>query len=172
MDDKCLFWETTGEFGCFSNFSKHTITVDGINYKTTEHYYQSRKFLGTEWEQHIINQKGPMGAAKEGRRRDLPMRRDWDKFAGRYYDLDMLTKDVVMWNALCCKVEQHLHVKETLIKTDGREIIEASPTDPYWGWGANKKGKNMLGILYMELFNRLMIEPGAMKNPASLIIKR
>ena len=38
------FWKTREAYGCLSNFSKHSIIVDGKMYPTTEHYYQSKKF--------------------------------------------------------------------------------------------------------------------------------
>lgn len=36
------FWKTDGEWGVFSNFARTPIEENGITYKTTEHYFQSK----------------------------------------------------------------------------------------------------------------------------------
>ena len=37
-DMQILFYETDKPYGCFSNFSRHAITLDGIVWPTSEHY--------------------------------------------------------------------------------------------------------------------------------------
>jgi ribA/ribD-fused uncharacterized protein len=58
------------------------------------------------------------------------------------------------------KFGQHVHLKEQLLKTEGREIIEASPMDKIWGIGFGKEnalknryrwGKNLLGKALMQV---------------------
>lgn len=44
------------------------------------------------------------------------------------------------------------------MSTGEAKIIEASPRDAYWGWGSDKKGKNMLGIILMRLREKLKKE--------------
>jgi predicted NAD-dependent protein-ADP-ribosyltransferase YbiA (DUF1768 family) len=34
------FYRTEDAYGTFSNFSRHPITIDGIEWPTTEHYFQ------------------------------------------------------------------------------------------------------------------------------------
>ena len=39
------FYSTSEEtYGCFSNFSRHPVQIDGTTWPTTEHYYQAMKF--------------------------------------------------------------------------------------------------------------------------------
>lgn len=40
------FYSTTGEYGCFSNFSRHAIHLKGKRWPTSEHYFQAQKFAG------------------------------------------------------------------------------------------------------------------------------
>ena len=35
------FTSTTGEYGCFSNFSRHTVFLKGKRWPTTEHFFQA-----------------------------------------------------------------------------------------------------------------------------------
>lgn len=39
------FCSTTGEFGCFSNFSRHPIHLGGKRWPTSEHYFQAQKMI-------------------------------------------------------------------------------------------------------------------------------
>lgn len=151
------FWRVRDEWGEFSNFYIRPIFIDGKMWKSTEHYFQAQKFLSPDLQEHIGNQPKPKDAAHEGRRRDLPLRADWEE-----------VKDDVMRRALRAKFDQHPDLKFILLSTLKEKIVEDSPTDPYWGWGADQKGKNMLGILLMELrdwyFDQQTIAPDVMRN--------
>jgi predicted NAD-dependent protein-ADP-ribosyltransferase YbiA (DUF1768 family) len=37
------FYSTAGEYGCFSNFSRHTVFLKGKRWPTSEHYFQAQK---------------------------------------------------------------------------------------------------------------------------------
>jgi hypothetical protein len=37
------FYSTSGEYGCFSNFSKHAVHLKGKRWPTTEHYFRAQK---------------------------------------------------------------------------------------------------------------------------------
>jgi hypothetical protein len=94
-----------------------------------------------EW---IRVQHGPGAAAKEGRRRDLPMRTDWEQ-----------VKEAFMYKGLKTKVEQYPEIAKELLATGDALLIEDSPVDAYWGSGPNNNGKNRLGILWMKLREEL-----------------
>lgn len=134
------FYTTRGDFGTFTNFSRHPIELKGKIWPTTEHYFQAQKYAGTEWEEHVRLQPTPRKAADEGRRRDLPLREDWEN-----------VKDDIMRDAVRRKVFQHSDVRDQLLKTGNEVIIEDSPIDSYWGCGKSGTGKNMLGKILMEI---------------------
>ena len=127
-------------YGCFSNFSKHDIVENGVRYQTSEHYFQSKKFLDEKNQLDVINAQGPGACAKVGRDRSRPLREDWDQ-----------VKDQVMYDAIKLKFDQHPEIKKILLSTDSEDLVEDSPIDWYWGWGADRKGKNMLGQLLVKL---------------------
>jgi ribA/ribD-fused uncharacterized protein len=81
-----------------------------------------------------------MVAARMGRSRERPLRRDWED-----------VKDDVMREALRAKFTQHENLRSLLLGTGNAEIIEHTSNDAYWGDGADGSGKNMLGKLLMEL---------------------
>jgi ribA/ribD-fused uncharacterized protein len=50
---------------------------------------------------------------------------------------------------------QNDDLKKLLKETCNRNIVEASNRDSYWGWGRDKKGKNMLGLILEEVRGEL-----------------
>lgn len=132
-------------FGCFSNFSRHPITIEGKKWMTTEHWYQAQKFEDTELREKVRLAGSPWVAAQIGRDPELPLRPDWEQI-----------KVAVMEQALRYKVEQNPEVKEILLyKTGDDEIVEHTPRDHYWADGGDGSGKNMLGKLWMKIRDEL-----------------
>ena len=72
------FYMANEEYGCFSNFSHYGFIVDRKWWMTSEHYFQGKKFEGTEYEDKIRLLDNPMMAADLGRDRTLPLRKDWE----------------------------------------------------------------------------------------------
>lgn len=142
-----LFYGTNDQYGCFSNFSAHWIKLDGKSWPTTEHYFQAQKFVGTEHEDAIRLAHSPKNAANMGREHKRPLRADWEE-----------VKDDVMRRAVRAKFEQHEEIRQILLETGDAEIIENAPGDYYWGIGSRGDGKNMLGILLMEVREQLREE--------------
>ncbi len=64
-------------------------------------------------------------------------------------------KAVYMKEILMCKVQQHPYVKQKLLETGDRELVENSWRDDVWGWGPDKNGLNLLGKLWMEIRSEL-----------------
>lgn len=130
-----------------SNFYPSPFEVNGKRYKTNEHFFQSKKFEGTEWEDHIINLPDPAKAARTGKRRDLPLRKDWEEI-----------KENIMYQGLRYKFLSNPKLAAFLINTGDALLVENSPYDYYWGIGAKGTGKNRLGILLMKLRDKLRNE--------------
>ena len=134
------FYTTQDKYGCFSNFSRHGLELDGTWWPTSEHYFQGQKFVGTPHAEQIRMVKTPKDAAKMGRDRKRPLRPDWEE-----------VKDDIMRRAVLRKFETHADIREILLGTGDEEIVENAPRDYYWGCGANGTGKNKLGQILMEV---------------------
>jgi ribA/ribD-fused uncharacterized protein len=124
-----------------------------------EHYYQSQKSNHPEYRAAIRAIKTP-GAAK--RLASLPTsngrtsakswfiknaqapRPDWDDIK-----LD------VMRRADLAKFAQHRNLAELLLSTGDAELVEASPSEPFWGIGPDGRGLNWAGRILMEVRQRL-----------------
>lgn len=138
------FYSTRGEYGCFSNFSKHGFELDGFYWPTVEHYFQAQKFIGTDYAQIIAQAKSPKDAATLGRSREHPLRADWEN-----------VKDDVMRFAVMKKFTTHPTLQEILLSTGDELIVENAPGDFYWGCGKDGTGKNKLGQILIEV--RIML---------------
>ncbi|MFB7617111.1 NADAR family protein [Kitasatospora sp. NPDC056181] len=134
-------------YGCFSNFSVHSLDLDGHSWPTSEHYFQAQKFVGTRHADLIRRARTPLRAAELGRDPSKPLRRDWDR-----------VKDDVMRRAVATKFRAHADIREILLSTADEEIVEDTTTDHYWGRGRTGTGKNMLGRILMRTRSQLRAE--------------
>lgn len=141
------FYRPEGEWGYLSNFAPHPISLHGKTWATNEHYFQAQKFAGTEHEDRVRRAVTPKEAAGIGRDPELPLRGDWET-----------VKDGIMREACRAKFVQHPTLGARLQSTGDEELIEASPTDNYWGAGADGLGKNTLGRILMDLRAALLKE--------------
>ena len=138
------FYSVSGEHGCFSNFSPHPITLKGKTWPTSEHYFQAQKFAGTPDEEEVRQAKSPMIAARMGRSRKRPLRKDWES-----------VKDAIMHEAVLAKFTQHADLRAILLGTGDATIVEHTKNDGYWGDGGDGSGKNRLGQILMRVREEL-----------------
>jgi N-glycosidase YbiA len=138
------FYAVSDEYGCFSNFSPHPVRLQGKVWPTTEHYFQGQKFTGTEHEEAVRRTKSPMIAARLGRDRKKPLRRDWES-----------VKEQVMLEAVRAKFTQHADLKQILLETGDAQLVEHTENDSYWGDGGDGSGKNRLGQILMKVRDEL-----------------
>jgi len=109
--------------------------------------YQAQKFTDEEHFEKIRTAKTPRNAKSLGRSRKVKIRQDWEH-----------VKDDIMRKAVRAKFETHDDLREILLATGDRELIENAPRDYYWGCGALRTGKNMLGKILMEVREQLRVD--------------
>jgi ribA/ribD-fused uncharacterized protein len=134
------FYRIDEPYGCFSNFSRHPIVLDGLPWPTSEHYFQAQKFAGTPHAEEVRTAETPMRAAELGRERTRPLRADWEEI-----------KDDAMRAAGRAKFSQHADLREILLGTGDEHLIEHTANDRYWADGGDGSGRNMLGRILMEV---------------------
>ena len=131
----------TPRFYVFNNFSAHAIEFAGKLYPTAEHAYQAAKCTDPLGQEEIRNARSPL-EAKEISNGIYRSARDagWDS-----------KKLAVVEAILRAKLAQHQEARDALRDSGEEEIVEDSPTDYFWGVGADGTGLNMLGKLWMRL---------------------
>jgi len=144
MSNVINFYHQNGEYGCFSNFSNHSVKLKDQVWSTSEHYFQAQKFVDTKWETAVRKCDSPMDAANMGRDRALPLRKDWES-----------VKDDIMREVVYAKFSQNEDCKKTLLSTGDAILVEHTKNDKYWADGGDGSGKNMLGKILMEVRDRV-----------------
>jgi ribA/ribD-fused uncharacterized protein len=143
---------------CFSQWWVSPFVVDGITYKTAEHWMMAKKaelFNDNEILEKIIQANSPAEAKKLGR--EVRNYNDVLWLSSRY--------EIVKQGNLY-KFHQNIDLKEFLLNTKERVLVEASPVDAIWGIGMagdhkdihNPEkwiGLNLLGFALMEVRDEL-----------------
>ena len=140
MAEIIKFYSTKDAYGCFSNFAACPITLSGKLWPTSEHYFQAQKFEDHEYQEAIRAEKSPMIAARMGRSRSKKLRAEWES-----------VKDAVMLDAVRAKFDQHEDLRATLLATGDALLVEHTENDRYWGDGGDGSGKNMLGLILIQV---------------------
>ncbi|MBL5825788.1 NADAR family protein [Serratia fonticola] len=148
ISETILFYRVDDPYGELSNFSKHGFWVDGVRWRTVEHYFQAQKFHDDELRNTMRNVISPMEVSNMGRDRRHPLREDWES-----------VKDDVMRFAVLEKFKQNDNAREVLLATGNRQLIEHTKNDNYWADGGDGTGNNMLGIILMETRKNLSKNP-------------
>jgi ribA/ribD-fused uncharacterized protein len=136
------FYSTRDAYGCFANFSRHPVTLDGKVWPTSEHFFQAMKFHPHRLDlvEEIRKARTPGDAARAGRDRKKPLRKDWESVK---YD--------VMYRVVLTKFKQHERLRKILLGTKDAGLVEHTKNDSYWGDGGDGSGKNMLGQILMRI---------------------
>ncbi len=135
------------EFFVFSNFSSFQVFWRGRLWPTSEHAYQAARFSGmcSELEERCFQARSAHEAYRIMQANRHKERPNWEN-----------EKLLVMYDICKAKLEQNPYVKEKLLQTMDELIVEDSPKDPFWGWGADRQGRNELGKVWMKLRKELI----------------
>jgi ribA/ribD-fused uncharacterized protein len=139
--------------GCLSQWWPSAFTVDGLRFATAEHYMMWRKAMLFADEQaagQILAAPDPAGAKALGRKV-----RGFDKAAWEAHRFEFVAAGSV------AKFGQHPDLREFLLATGERVLVEASPRDRVWGIGLSAgheraadprqwRGLNLLGFALMR----------------------
>lgn len=136
-DDAVYFF--TSALDPLNNWSAHAVEIWGTKFPTPEHAYHWRKYSQTELSlaEQILQAPCPYTAMMVDRQTDRTLSlQSWDD-----------CKVSVMEGLLRAKVVQNQDVRDCLLKTGSKQIIEISPFDDFWGCGPRGDGQNMMGKL-------------------------
>lgn len=148
--EQVFFYEQ--DFYVLSNFSSFAVEWKALIFPTVEHAYHYEKFnyfranpstlrdTPAIIRNRILDARSAHDAFKIARDAKEWVRDDWDAI-----------KVETMRSILLAKIHQHPYVRQKLLATGNRELVENSWRDDFWGWGPYYDGTNMLGRLWMEI---------------------
>lgn len=143
--DAILFYE--GKWYFFSNLSSFAVEIYNAVWPTAEHAYQAAKFSDKAIREEILHARSAYAAKKIAHKYHPRRKSDWNKMK-----LDVMEK------ILRAKLTQHPFIREKLLDSGDMPIIEDSFKDSFWGRGADWKGINHLGKLWMKLRDEIREE--------------
>lgn len=150
-----FFWH-----GVFSQWARIPFVVDGVLYKTAEHYMMAEKarlFNDVASLKEIISCDNPRDAKALGRKVHGFDERIWNENAKK-----------IVYKGNVAKFSQNASAWKKLRETVGTMLVEASPYDKIWGIGMhmndkgvenpqNWKGKNWLGEALTKVREELLL---------------
>jgi ribA/ribD-fused uncharacterized protein len=141
---------------CLSQFFPAHFTIDATVYRTAEHYMMSQKarlFGDHESLQKILKTPSPLEAKKLGRQI-----KGFDDVIWAVHRVKTVETGTM------AKFSQNAKLKEFLLSTKNKILVEASPFDTVWGIGLREddpdvydpkkwRGLNLLGFVLMNVRN-------------------
>lgn len=151
MDEIGFYRANEKPYGAFSNLYKRPIIFEGVEYQTSEHAYQAGKARKESVRKWLMDAPSPSLLAMAAHGLYVwDISPDWSK-----------TKFDRMRGVLLAKFTQHDDLRELLMSTGDARLVEVATVDNAVNrlWGeVNGVGKNMLGVLLMELRDKLRAE--------------
>lgn len=135
-------------YGAFSNLYRREVEFEGVLYQTSEHAYQAGKARKPEVRRWLMQAPSPALLAMAAHGLYY-----WDVAPGW-----SKAKFDRMRGVLRAKFTQHEDLRVLLLSTGKARLVESATVDNEVNrlWGeVNGVGKNMLGVLLMELRERL-----------------
>jgi hypothetical protein len=141
MAREIRFYRSTGEYGFLSNLFKRQIVFEGREFSCSEEAYQYGKPKDKAVAEWLVKAPKPhLCAAAAHSLFVFDIKEDWND-----------VKVDRMRQVLRAKFSQHKDLADKLRATGDAILIEESNIDAFWGIGKKGNGKNMLGVLLMEL---------------------
>lgn len=144
--EKLLFYNEWEPWGELCNYYARDMVIDGVTWKSVEHYYQAEKSLDPVYRQLVHDAATPADAKALGNDPAYEHRADWDTW-----------KLMAMRRGLFYKFHQNRDLRDLLLATGDKELHENSMVDYYWGIGEKGTGLSMLGKELMALREELRV---------------
>jgi len=143
---------------CLSQWWPASFTENDLKYATAEHYMMAEKarlFGDESIRAKILTKTSPKDVKDLGRQISNFDSEIWDK-----------EKKAIVVKGNYLKFSQNAELKQFLLTTGNKILVEASPVDKIWGIGLAEnhpdalsphawKGENLLGFALMEVRDRL-----------------
>jgi ribA/ribD-fused uncharacterized protein len=155
-DGRILYFSRDREgFGFLSHFYHSPITLDGEEWATVEHFYQAQKSDHPNYRASIRAAETPGLAKRLAAQPTAPRRlsqKSWFRKNGVAPRADWHDAKLdIMRRADFAKFSQNADLATLLLATGDAQLIEDSPSEPFWGTGPDGAGHNWAGRVIMEV---------------------
>lgn len=143
---------------CLSQWWEVNFEIDGVNYSTAEQFMMAEKarlFQDLDTLEMILESRSPQKAKKLGRQVKNFNEKIWND-----------NRSEIVVNGNLAKFSQNPELKQFLVSTGNKILVEASPYDRIWGIGMSQdhehisnplkwNGLNLLGFALMQVRDNL-----------------
>lgn len=147
------------KLSCLSQWSDHPFIVEGVTYPTAEHWmmaWKARIFLDTETLAKILKAPHPKTAKALGREVKNYSEKAWQR-----------ARMSVVVQGNFHKFKDNHYIRDILLGTGDKILVEAALNDKIWGIGLNSRnlnasdprkwpGENLLGFALMQVRDMLV----------------
>ena len=161
-DNRILYYgRDRAHFRFLSHFHPSPITLDGEDWPTVEHYYQAQKSFDPAYRTAIRAAERPGQAKRLAAPPDTPSRFSKGSWFKKHAvppraDWHEVKLDI-MRRADRAKYQQNPDLAALLAATGSAELVEDSPSEPFWGIGTEGNGPNWAGRILMEIREELAL---------------
>ena len=160
MSDFIFFYKEREPYGCFSNFYPAPFQYAGRSYSSSEQFMMAQKALAF-WDmdawQKILDARTPAEAKALGKTVQGYDDALWDRIRFQ-----------VVRRGVRAKFQQTAELRDVLMSTGDRILVEAAPRDKIWGVGmaaddpdiidsSQWRGTNLLGQVLMQVRSDLRV---------------
>ena len=138
--DLIKFHRVGDDYGWLSNSAPYPISLESKMWYTAEHYFQTQKFHDLSVQKEILKTRSAAEVIRIASNPKLRVRKDWH-----------LVRLDFMRTAVLAKFTQIPELRKLLLNTGDAELIDHSDEDSYWSDGGDGGGRNMLGVVLMEV---------------------
>jgi ribA/ribD-fused uncharacterized protein len=148
------FYRASGEYGFMSNLWFAPMVFENNEFFCSEEAYQYGKPKDKVVAKWLVSAPYPHLCAMAAHGLFcFDVKPDWNNI-----------KVERMRQVLKAKFTQHPDLSKKLIATEKATLVEASKSDAFWGIGKKGNGKNMLGLLLMEIRTELQLPVKELEN--------
>jgi len=155
-DNRILYYGRDRDaFGFLSHFYPSPIELDGWIWPCVEYFYQAQKSSDRDYRRAIMEAESPGKVKRLAANPDITGKsgkHSWFRAHGKSPRADWhQVKLDIMRRADLAKYTQNPALRERLLATGDAELVEDSPSEPFWGIGSDGNGANWAGRVIMEV---------------------
>lgn len=147
MIGEIQFYEANDDFGFLSNFALAAVKIAGVEWPSSEHFYQAQKFNDPQLQRLIRQASTPDEAFSLSREYAQWVKSDW-----------LQQREHVMRYVVAEKFSQNAYFAYQLVATGEQVLTEHSHKDSFWGDGGDGSGRNELGLILMDVRSKLAVQ--------------
>ncbi len=143
-DESAIYFSMFDQEQAWCRITQKPFTLDGVLWKTAEHYYQATKFIEGDYREKVRASESADVAIRLGKAWFKPKRKNWKQH-----------RKTMMSRALYTQCQVYPEMAEAILQTGDQRLVESSQYNYFWGCGRDRRGENQFGQVLMGIRTKL-----------------